>query len=124
MITRAHAQFGDRITRAAEADSVAILRDHAPVWLSLGSRFCLPAKLGKQILSIFCVITLLLVISGKWGEADSVARLKMDPKVAQVGPSSAHVGPSSAHTQAFSLTTMNACTGARGKVTDKLGEIK
>ncbi len=33
-------------------------------------------KLGKQILSLFCVITLLLVISEKAWEADFVARMR------------------------------------------------
>ena len=35
------------------------------------------------------------MISDKWGEADSVARLKMDPKVAQVGPRGPKFGPHS-----------------------------
>ena len=65
------------------AYSVAILRDHATeLWF--WTSFCRsPINRGEQILSLFCVITLIFdfhdyvsVISGKSGEADSVAILR------------------------------------------------
>ena len=77
-------------SRSLSADVVDILREHAhsvDFWLSWGSRFCryfawsrsflwFLDKRGKQMLSLFCVITLTFVISKKVRKADVVAILR------------------------------------------------
>jgi hypothetical protein len=69
--------FGDH-HKTLIADSVAILREHAPFWYPANMIYLLATKRGRQILSLFCVITLIWLILLYSSIADVVAIMRQN----------------------------------------------